>query len=97
MIPTFIPLLLAGLYAEGETLVKEAAKSRNHTELMLNYFGADIITDGIDVKSHPVENLNAQRGNLARYFTSFSSNFCLILYPSTIRLSLKWTFSMTVS
>lgn len=54
------PLLLAGLYAEGETLVKEAAKSRNHTELMLNYFGADIITDGLYVKSHPVENLYAQ-------------------------------------
>lgn len=54
------PLLLAGLYAEGDTLVREAVKSRDHTELMLNYFGADIKTDGFDVKSHPVENLYAQ-------------------------------------
>ena len=54
------PLLLAGLYAEGETIVREAVKSRDHTELMLNYFGADIKNDGLDVKSHTVENLYAQ-------------------------------------
>jgi 3-phosphoshikimate 1-carboxyvinyltransferase len=35
-------ILLAGLYAEGETRVTEPALSRNHTELMLKYFGADI-------------------------------------------------------
>ncbi len=35
-------ILLAGLYAEGETTVKEVAKSRDHTERMLKLFGADI-------------------------------------------------------
>ncbi len=35
-------LLLAGLYAEGETSVTEPCLSRNHTELMLREFGADI-------------------------------------------------------
>lgn len=35
-------ILLAGLYAEGETSVTEPALSRNHTELMLNGFGADV-------------------------------------------------------
>jgi len=55
------PLLLAGLYAEGETTVKEPVSSRNHTELMLNYFGADIKTEGTVVRSHPVENLYAQK------------------------------------
>lgn len=35
-------LLLAGLYAEGETSVTEPALSRNHTELMLKEFGANI-------------------------------------------------------
>lgn len=54
------PLLLAGLYAEGETLVKEAVKSRDHTELILNYFGADIKIDGFEVRTHPVDNLYAQ-------------------------------------
>ena len=37
-------LLLAGLYAEGETSVTEPSLSRNHTELMLREFGADIRT-----------------------------------------------------
>lgn len=31
-------LLLAGLFAKGKTTVREPAISRNHTELMLNYF-----------------------------------------------------------
>jgi 3-phosphoshikimate 1-carboxyvinyltransferase len=31
-------LLLAGLFAKGKTTVKEPFVSRNHTELMLNYF-----------------------------------------------------------
>ena len=38
-------LLLAGLYADGVTKVKEPALSRNHTELMLKSFGAEIESD----------------------------------------------------
>ncbi len=37
-------ILLAGLYAEGETSVTEPTLSRNHTELMLAEFGASIYT-----------------------------------------------------
>ena len=37
-------LLLAGLYAEGTTTVTEPNLSRNHTELMLNEFGAQVTT-----------------------------------------------------
>lgn len=35
-------ILLAGLYADSETLVTEPALSRNHTELMLRGFGAEV-------------------------------------------------------
>lgn len=35
-------ILLAGLYANGETTVTEPALSRNHTELMLEGFGATL-------------------------------------------------------
>lgn len=35
-------ILLAGLYADGTTSVTEPTLSRNHTELMLREFGADI-------------------------------------------------------
>ena len=38
-------ILLAGLYAEGETKVTEPSLSRNHTELMLKEFGADVRTE----------------------------------------------------
>ena len=37
-------ILLAGLYADGETSVTEPSLSRNHTELMLREFGADLRT-----------------------------------------------------
>jgi 3-phosphoshikimate 1-carboxyvinyltransferase len=39
-------VLLAGLFAEGETVFEEPALSRNHTELMLNAFGARIYIEG---------------------------------------------------
>ncbi|WP_265446428.1 3-phosphoshikimate 1-carboxyvinyltransferase [Acetivibrio straminisolvens] len=54
------PLLIAGLYAEGETTVIEEVKSRDHSELMLNYFGADLKINGLEVTSRRVENLYAQ-------------------------------------
>jgi 3-phosphoshikimate 1-carboxyvinyltransferase len=36
-------ILFAGLFAEGETTVREPYKSRDHSERMLEYLGADII------------------------------------------------------
>lgn len=39
-------ILLAGLYADGYTVVEEPFQSRDHTERMLEYFGADIKIDG---------------------------------------------------
>lgn len=54
------PILIAGLYADGDTKVVEAVKSRDHSELMLNYLGADIKVNGLEVTSHKVENLFAE-------------------------------------
>lgn len=54
------PLLIAGLYAEGETKVIETVKSRDHSELMLNYFGADIKSQGLEATTRRVDNLYAQ-------------------------------------
>ena len=42
-------VLLAGLFAEGGTTYVEPSISRNHTELMLDYLGADITSDGNSV------------------------------------------------
>ena len=38
-------LLLAGLYAEGQTTVNEPLKSRDHTEKMLPAFGVELLGD----------------------------------------------------
>jgi 3-phosphoshikimate 1-carboxyvinyltransferase len=43
-------ILLAGLYADGETVIAEPAKSRDHTERMLPAFGASINVNGLNVR-----------------------------------------------
>jgi len=42
-------ILLAGLYAEGETVIVEPARSRDHTERMLPAFGAGLQVSGLNV------------------------------------------------
>ena len=42
-------ILLAGLYVEGETTVREPHKSRDHTERMLTAIGADLSVEGLRV------------------------------------------------
>ncbi|MGE0743268.1 MAG: 3-phosphoshikimate 1-carboxyvinyltransferase [Hyphomonadaceae bacterium] len=46
-------VLLAGLAAEGETVLIEPERSRDHTERMLGVFGADIDQVEIDGGLHP--------------------------------------------
>ena len=50
-------ILLAGLYADGETTVTEPKLSRNHTELMLQFFGADVRTSGTTATVLPASEL----------------------------------------
>lgn len=45
-------ILLAGLHAPGETTVIEKEATRDHTERMLRFFGADIRTEMKDGKTH---------------------------------------------
>ena len=42
-------LLLAGLYAEGVTVIAEPVKSRDHSEKMLPAFGADVTVEGLRI------------------------------------------------
>lgn len=53
-------VLLAGLYADGKTSVTEPAVSRNHTELMLRSFGADVRCEGKTATIYPPEKLIGQ-------------------------------------
>lgn len=52
-------ILLAGLYAEGETRVTEPFLSRNHSELMLAHFGANVKTEGTTAVIQPAKELYA--------------------------------------
>jgi 3-phosphoshikimate 1-carboxyvinyltransferase len=46
-------VLLAGLGAEGETVVREHTSTRPHTEEMLAMCGADITVDGLVIRLRP--------------------------------------------
>lgn len=46
-------VLLAGLYADDITSVTEPVLSRNHTEIMLNYFGASVTSHGTTASISP--------------------------------------------
>jgi 3-phosphoshikimate 1-carboxyvinyltransferase len=52
-------ILLAGLYADGETAVTEPSRSRDHTERMLSAMGAPLATEGSTVRIRPPERLAA--------------------------------------
>ncbi len=54
-------VLLAGLYGDGITSVTETALSRNHTELMLKGFGADIKSQGLTASIAPAKELFGQK------------------------------------
>ena len=54
-------ILLAGLYADGETKVTEPYVSRNHTELMLGHFGASIHTEDTTAVIQPATQLYGNR------------------------------------
>jgi 3-phosphoshikimate 1-carboxyvinyltransferase len=51
-------VLLAGLYAKGETTVVQPGPARDHTERMLAAMGVDLTTDGTHVTLLPGETLH---------------------------------------
>ena len=53
-------ILLAGLYADGETVVTEPHLSRDHSERMLKHFGADIEAAGTVVRIRGGRELTAR-------------------------------------
>ncbi len=46
-------LLLAGLFADGETTLEQPAVSRDHTELMFRSMGVEVVEDGLTVSVRP--------------------------------------------
>jgi len=54
-------VLLAGLFARGDTVVSEPHRSRDHTERMLRYFGAELEVDDKNVRLKGLPRLTGQR------------------------------------
>jgi 3-phosphoshikimate 1-carboxyvinyltransferase len=52
-------IILAALYAQGETLVREPAPTRDHSERMLRGFGCDVISDGAEIRIKGGQRLSA--------------------------------------
>src|SRR5699024_10935530 len=71
-------LILASLYANDTSFIYEKIKSRNHTEIMLKSFGADINVENLKISVNPVNELFSQdiyvRGDISSAaFIIFSS------------------------
>ena len=50
-------LILSSLYANNSSIIREKSRSRNHTEIMLNSFGADIKVNNLDINVNPIKEL----------------------------------------
>ncbi len=63
-------ILLAGLYAGGETEVIEPLQSRDHTERMLPSFGADVVVEGLSVRVQGPAELHCRDTHVPGDFSS---------------------------
>lgn len=81
-------IILAGLYAQGETIITEPEPTRDHTEIMLNFLGADITNAENSIVCRPVKELYGRDISVpadissAAYFISAATiidNSCLII------------------
>jgi len=57
-------IILAGLFADGETEIIEPQKTRDHTERMLNHLGSHLRTDDKSIFVSPVDKLNPSNLNI---------------------------------
>lgn len=54
-------IILAGLYANSDTIIIEPETTRDHTEIMLNYLGANIDKIGNKIICHPINELYGKK------------------------------------
>ncbi len=78
-------VLIAGLYADGVTTVTEPKKSRDHTETMLQGFGAEVAVNGLSVSLTGKPQLHGQDIDVPAYHL-LPSLWCLAY--ATQRLTL---------
>lgn len=82
-------IILAGLYAEGETVIRETEKSRDHTELMLGAMGADIRVNGLDITVKKTEKLSAVKVDVPADISSAAFFMVLGLIMPNSEITIK--------
>ncbi|MGC2209480.1 MAG: 3-phosphoshikimate 1-carboxyvinyltransferase [Candidatus Korobacteraceae bacterium] len=77
-------VLLAGLFAEGETSVIEPVRTRDHTELALRAFGAEVTRDGNRVSVRGGQKLHAVKTYVPGDLSSVTFFLCAAaLFPGS--------------
>lgn len=66
-------LLLAGLFAQGNTVLMEPAPSRDHTERLLQAMGASLVREGTSVTISPATSLRPLNMNIPGDISSASA------------------------
>ncbi len=77
-------VLLAGLFAEGETTVIEPVRTRDHTELALRAFGGEVVRDGERVSVRGGQKLRAVKAYVPGDLSSVTFFLCAAaLFPGS--------------
>ncbi len=77
-------VLLAGLFAEGETTVIEPVRTRDHTELALRAFGGEVLRDGPRVSVRGGQKLRAVKAYVPGDLSSVTFFLCAAaLFPGS--------------
>lgn len=82
-------ILFAGLYARGVTTVEEVFRSRDHTERMLKYFGANINVNGLKVSIKGGKELEARSFEIPGDISSASFFMAAAILLKGSRLSIQ--------
>jgi len=77
-------VLLAGLFAEGETTVIEPVRTRDHTELAIKAFGGEMLRDGSRVSIRGGQHLHAVKAYVPGDLSSVTFFLCAaVLFPGS--------------
>jgi 3-phosphoshikimate 1-carboxyvinyltransferase len=77
-------LLFAGLYAEGETIVRESVRTRDHGEVALRAFGAELQQDGNAVRIVGSQKLHGIEASVPGDLSSAAFFLCAAaLFPNS--------------
>jgi len=82
-------IFLAGLYAKGETVIREEIESRDHTERMLKFFRVSIVKKGLVTRLSSIKELKCQKIYVPSDISSASFFFALAALIKDSKIQIK--------